>query len=89
MVAQIDQLVGTPVEEVLDEIDVTPEVRAALLSREGNAGKILKTAEAYAEADWGGAEDELASVGVDPDILPAIYLDAVTWASERVLLNAS
>lgn len=87
--AQIDQLVGTPLADVLDEIDVTPEVRAALLGREGHAGRILKTAEAYAEADWGGAEREMTEVGGNPDILPGVYLDAVTWASERVLLNAS
>ena len=51
--------------------------------------KILKSAEAYADAEWEEAEREIAEVGGDPDILPEIYLDAVTWAGERVLLNAS
>jgi EAL and modified HD-GYP domain-containing signal transduction protein len=87
--AQIDQLVGAPVEEVLKDIDVAEEVKAALLRREGHAGRILKSTEAYADADWEGAEREIAEAGGDPDVLPEIYLDAVTWAGERVLVNAS
>lgn len=86
--SQIDQLVGSPVEEVLEDIDVTNEVREALLERTGDAGTILKAAEAYAEADWEGAEGEIAGMGGNPDMLPEIYLDAVTWAGERVLLNS-
>jgi EAL and modified HD-GYP domain-containing signal transduction protein len=87
--AQIDQLVGAPLEQILEDIDVTPEVRAALLSREGHAGKILQSAEAYADADWEGAERQIHEAGGNPDILPEVYLDAVTWAGERVLPNAS
>jgi EAL and modified HD-GYP domain-containing signal transduction protein len=87
--AQIDQLVGTPLEDLLRDIHVTSEVRAALLTRGGHAGSILKSAEAYADADWEGAEKEIAGIGGDPDILPSVYLDAVTWAGERVMLNAS
>lgn len=83
--AQIDQLVGTPIPEVLEEIDVTDEVRDALLERRGHAGRILASAEAYAAADWKSAEREIREVGGNPDILPGVYLDAVTWASQRVL----
>lgn len=86
--AQIDQLVGAPLEEILQDIHVTSEVRAALLDREGHAGSILRSAEAYAEADWEGAEKQIADMGGDPDMLPGVYLDAVTWAGERVFLNA-
>lgn len=83
--AEIDQLVGTPLEEILDSIHVSSEVRAALLDRQGHAGSILRSAEAYAAADWESAEKQIADMGGDPDVLPGVYLDAVTWAGERVL----
>lgn len=82
--ARIDQLLGAPVVEILEDIDVTPAVREALLERTGHAGTILKAAEAYADAEWTLAETGMATVGGDPDALPEIYLDALTWASSKM-----
>ena len=85
--ARIDQILGTPVVEILEDIDVTQDVRNALLERSGHAGTILKAAEAYADAEWEEAEAGLVKIGGDPNALPEIYLDALTWASSRMSMH--
>ncbi len=58
------------------------------MKRTGHAGTILKAAEAYADAEWEEAESGLEAVGGDPNALPEIYLDALTWASSSMNMNA-
>jgi len=85
--SHIDLLMGVPLETVIADIDVAPEVRAALLGREGKAGTILSGIEAYTQADWIQAKEGLAEVGVPPNVLADLYLDSLTWATSLVTLN--
>ncbi len=78
--SRIDHLLGVSVEDLLAELDVAPEVHDALVDRTGVAGTILGAVEAYSEADWDGAEREVARRGGDKLALPELYLDAVSWA---------
>jgi c-di-GMP phosphodiesterase len=82
--SQIDQILGAPVDDILKEIDVSPEVRDALTWRQGKAGLILNAVEAYEEADWTSAQREVTNVGGDPEVLPDLYLDALAWAGDRM-----
>ena len=68
----------------MDGVDLTPEVRAALLDREGTAGTVLTGIEAYTSADWTEAQQELAEIGVPPQALADLYLDSLTWAASRM-----
>ncbi len=85
--SHIDQLMGLPMETVIAEVDLTPEVRAALLERKGKAGAILTGVEAYTNADWNGAQEDLAELGVPPESLADLYIDALTWAASRMPVN--
>jgi c-di-GMP phosphodiesterase len=78
--SRIDHLLGVSVEDILADLDVAPAVREALVERTGVAGTILGAVEAYSEADWDGAEREVARMGGDKLALPELYLDAVSWA---------
>ncbi len=85
--SHIDQLMGLPMETVIAEVDLTPEVRTALLERKGKAGAILTGVEAYTNADWNGAQKDLADLGVPPEALADLYIDALTWAASRMPVN--
>ena len=80
-------LLGVPVVEILQDINVTDIVSAAILDREGPGGTILAAVEAYVDADWGRAKSEMARLEVDLSALFQIYKDAITWASERMAFH--
>ncbi len=82
--SHLETLFGRSMEEILDQVDLTVDIRVALLERKGPAGVILKAVEAYEDADWEAAEQEVSSLGADPSLLSTLYLDAVTWAGSRM-----
>ena len=87
MFSDIEMLLGVPIEEILDDINVTPTVRAAILDHEGPGGTILKAVEAYTSGDWGTAEVELGRLGGDLPSLFQVYVDGIEWAGERMAFH--
>ena len=82
--SDIEMLLGVPVEEILEDINVTKTVRDAILHREGPGGSILAAVEAYTSGDWEGAGIEVSRLGADLPTLSDMYLNSITWASERM-----
>ena len=71
-----DALLGSPMEDVLETLPFSDEIRAALLRREGPKGELLTTVVAYEQGEFPTATG---------DVSPAqAYGDAVTWAGEAV-----
>jgi c-di-GMP phosphodiesterase len=85
--SHMDLLMGAPLQEIADQVDMGPVGRAALLERSGPGGQILEAIEAYQDADWDRAEEILEQAGGDPRTLGDAYLDAVTWARSRMSLH--
>ncbi len=85
--ARMDQILGVPLREILADIDVTQDVRDALLDRRGKAGAILSGVEAYIDAEWSRAERTLADAGLDPTPLADLYLDSMMWARTRMAFH--
>jgi EAL and modified HD-GYP domain-containing signal transduction protein len=73
-----DALLDTPMEDVLETLPFSDEIRAALLRREGPKGELLTTVVAYEQGEF---------PTVESDVSPAeAYGDAVTWAGEAARL---
>ncbi len=85
--SRIDQILGIPVRELLGEVAVTRDVRDALVDGAGKAGQILRVVEAYTDAEWSAAADELAQLGGDDSALPEFYLESLGWAADRLALH--
>jgi len=85
--SHMDLLMGKPLPEIVAQVDMGPEARAALLERGGAAGQVLAAIEAYQDADWDRAEEILEGAGGDPRTLGDAYLDAVTWARSRMAIH--
>ena len=74
-----DALLGSSMEDVLETLPFSDEIRAALLRREGPKGELLQTVVEYEQG---------AFPTVESDVSPAqAYGDAVSWAGEAVRLT--
>lgn len=87
MLSVLDQLLETPMDVLADSMELAPDVRNALLSRQDFYGDALALVEAYEQGWWEQVDGLSASVGVSPVALSPMYLDALAWASEHQRRN--
>jgi EAL and modified HD-GYP domain-containing signal transduction protein len=85
--SHMDALLHMPMEDVLEQISLSEDVRAAILDKAGPGGALLSAVMAYEEAEWELAEKYLAAIGADASSISDVYLDAVTWAGSRMAMH--
>jgi len=78
LVSALDLLLQAPLEGVVAELSLAPELEDALLERKGLLGGILSDVLAWEV----GAEGFQAVSGLGPEQVEACYLGALTWAGE-------
>jgi EAL and modified HD-GYP domain-containing signal transduction protein len=82
----LDVIVGAPMEQVLENMPLAPELQQAILRREGVCGKLLGGIEAHERGDWAGVE----ASGLDLAILTPAWVDASVWVRQvRGMATAS
>lgn len=82
MLSGLDLLLGVPGDEVLAELPVAPDVRAAILRWEGRLGSLLAEATflQMGEASMRLADEfDGSDPLVDPSVRQTAYLEAVSW----------
>lgn len=72
----LDAILGAPMQDILAELPLSPEVEAAITRHEGIAGKALEKTIAYER----GRFDAPALAGHARNALTIAYSDAVQWA---------
>jgi EAL and modified HD-GYP domain-containing signal transduction protein len=71
---------GLPMDEILAQISVAPEVHAALAAHEGALGQLLALVERFDDNDWEGCDALLAvSPGLSRESLTGALTDALAW----------
>jgi EAL and modified HD-GYP domain-containing signal transduction protein len=80
ILSTLDVLLTEPMEVLLDDLPITPQMRAAILTHAGVSGQILKAVVAYDMGDWPNARLE----GVAQATLRDAYLAALARADEVV-----
>jgi c-di-GMP phosphodiesterase len=71
-----DALLDAPMEEVLDSLPLSDEIKGALLRHEGRRGRVLSTVLGYEQGHFPEGADG------DPTELADAYLVALRWADE-------
>ena len=71
-----DALLDAPMQDVLETLPFSDEIRAALLDREGPKGVLLDTVVAYEQGEFPTDDGEVP--------LSSAYGESVTWAGEAV-----
>lgn len=78
LVSALDLLLGRPLDEIVDNLALTPEVEAAILDHSGPLGAILGDI-----LDWELGRPPLPQrSAIDPATMEECYLEALSWASE-------
>ncbi|HVX41896.1 MAG TPA: HDOD domain-containing protein, partial [Gemmatimonadaceae bacterium] len=89
LLSLLDTLLEMPMETIVARLELSDEIRGALLRAAGPLGTPLKLVEAYEQARWDATRDLASETGVSDDVLPKIYLDAVKWATEQVAVTSA
>jgi EAL and modified HD-GYP domain-containing signal transduction protein len=87
LLSLLDVLLEVPMEKILARLELSPDVRGALLERSGPLGTPLKLVESYEKAEWESAKNFAAQTTVPEETLPEIYLDALQWAALRLTMT--
>lgn len=77
MFSTIDALVDAPVEEVVQEIPVSDEVKKAIVSQEGVCGDLYKLVLSYEKADWKNIVLYADKLGIPANLMAQIYFNCV------------
>jgi EAL and modified HD-GYP domain-containing signal transduction protein len=81
----MDALFSMSMQDVLDTVAVAPEVRAALLEREGSLGEMLKIVELLENPKRGAQLGKsLKAIGLSVKEMREIELEAFSWVNELV-----
>lgn len=75
MFSTLDYMVDAPLSELLEEIPVADEIKAALLEGSGMAGMLQKLVIAYEKADWKSSKSCAEALGISSEGLAQIYVD--------------
>lgn len=80
----LDSLFETDMEEVVSSLNLSDEVAAALLRREGQLGQLLLLTEKLEKTDFVAVQDILEQSGITFEQLLASQLDAFNWRNNIV-----
>jgi len=74
----LDALMDSPMQEVLQSLPLSDDVKAALLSYEGLLGTALRCVLSYERGEW----HEVHCASLDRAAITDAYLQAIAWAAE-------
>lgn len=77
MFSTLQFLIAAPLEDILAEVAIAGEIKAALLSHEGRAGMLYDLILAYERADWAAINRLGDELGLPMDRLPEIYFQCL------------
>ncbi len=83
--SQLDAILDRPLVELLDEIQVSPELRCVLLEGEGPRYQLLCICIALERGDWNQLSSVASSLQIEEIGLSETYLEAVKWAQATYL----
>ena len=74
----IDALTDKPIDTVVSELPLIPEIKSALLEQKGTMGEILGCCIKLQNGDT----EKLACAGLTPEVIQTAYLDALEWSNQ-------
>lgn len=80
MLSVVDVMVGRPIQEVLAQLAVPPDVKAALIEGHSPLTPVLDLVTTYERGDWGAVDSARQKLGLDGKVLDDAYVGALQWA---------
>ncbi|MEG2305086.1 MAG: HDOD domain-containing protein [Lachnospiraceae bacterium] len=77
MFSTLEYMIDASLEEILEDIPIIDEVKDALISKAGDAGKLYELILCYENADWKAIKGILDQYGIPPNIIAQLYINCV------------
>lgn len=81
MFSTLGYLVDAPLEELLVEIPIADEIKAALVNHEGRCGMLYDLVLSYEKADWNNISNFAEQLGIPSNVIAQIYFDCVEYVN--------
>lgn len=81
MFSTLNYLINAPMEDILAEVPVADEVKAALLRHEGPAGSLYELVLSYERADWNKVNSLSEALGIPTNLLTSLYFSCMDGAN--------
>ncbi len=75
----LDIILDKPIDEALEMIQVSKDIKAALINREGKLAPVLEYILAYETADWSEVSRIMVLRNIDTNKVYQAYLDTLSW----------
>jgi len=82
MFSMLDVLIGRPLADILEEMNLSKDVKAALLGEENAYRDLYNVVVNYENGDWDTCFQAASKLNIDPESIPQSYVKAVEWADE-------
>jgi c-di-GMP-related signal transduction protein len=82
MFSLLDAILGRPLQGILDDLNISRNIRDALLGTAGEVDPlslVLKIVKSYEVGNWREVESAAQVIGVSSDDLNTCYLDSLSW----------
>lgn len=83
--SMLNLLLRMPVDDLFSRVNVSDDIRAAVMQGTGPCADPLLLADAYQRGEWDRVDDRARSLGVDPGQLPWLYTASISWVNEQLL----
>jgi EAL and modified HD-GYP domain-containing signal transduction protein len=84
LLSAMDAILDMRMPDVLREITIHPEIRDALMGKANKLREIFEFALNYERGHWEEIGPSAARLGIQEDMIPALYVEAVEWARQML-----
>ena len=77
MFSTLEYMIDASMAEILEDIPIVEEVKTALVTREGKAGRLFELILCYEKAEWVEIKEIAEELGLKTNELAQIYMDCV------------
>lgn len=83
----LDAMLDLTMEEAMEDLSISQDIKDALVKREGALEPVLKLAESYERGQWIDIDELSKQLGINGNDLVKWYMDSINWA-EKILLGS-
>ncbi len=78
----IDVFFERPMNDILKELPLLPEIKEALVNGTGLFGNVLNFVKSYEKGDWEKMFHLASILNLDEEIIPQLYFESIVWADK-------
>jgi len=84
MFSLIDAIVDHPLPEILKDIPIDDDIKAALLGEQNILREVFECVLSYETGDWNKLSQQATKLGIDETVIPNLYQEAVEWGHQSL-----